>query len=409
MRNRVAITGLGVVTPFGRGVTNNWAQAIQGKCGIRKLSTVDATGLRVQYGGEIPEQDMATLSSSIDSSRMDRSVLLAIDAAHEALKAAGLGVQETGTTGVVVGTGFGTIQTKERHFLQAANDDRAISPLIVLQGMDNAAASEIAIRFGLKGINQTLFTACSSGAMAIGTAYRLIVQGYETRLLAGGVDTPITRLMIKAWDKLHLISRGRQWDQCSLPFGRNRNGFTIAEGAGFLVLENLTSARSRGAVIYAELAGFSANCDAQHLSTPDANTQANVVRSALDDAKIASDQVQYINAHGTATTVNDQVETQAIKLAFGAKAVGIPISATKSQIGHTMGASGAIEAIFTVLMMRSGCLLPTIHFQSGDPLCDLDYVPNQVRKIGPIQFALKTAFGFGGNNVALVLRNADLQ
>lgn len=406
MKHRVVITGLGLITPIGVGVTQNWQALRQGRCCIKPISSFDASNCRIKLCGEISNIDCNSLLPNIRTDRIDRSVVLSLLAAQEAIRDANLNTTQCNETGVMVGTGFGTIQTKEETYLNASSNDAGIHSLIILKGMDNAAASEIAIRFGLKGINQTIFTACSSGAMAIGDAYRLISQGHEKRVLAGGVDTPITQFLIKAWDKLHVISRCSDPTNASQPFSKGRDGFVLSEGAAFLVLEDADAAENRGAPVYAEISGFGANCDAKHLTTPDPDTQRIAINKALDDAQIRPDQIKYINAHGTGTVLNDQIETQAIKKTFGQQAYKIPISASKSQLGHMIGACGAAEAILTVLMMQNKLILPTIHYEEPDPLCDLDYVPNIAREVISMDYALKTSFGFGGANAVLVFKKS---
>lgn len=400
---RVVVTGMGLITPFGKGVPTNWKLAKAGNCAIRNLETVDTSTLGVKLGGEIPIREFKSEFPHKKLERFDRSVLLSLLAAGEAITNANLSPADCAETGVLIGTSFGTIQTKESSYLRAAIDESNIYPLIIIKGMDNAVASEISIQFGFKNINQTIMTACSSSTMALGEAFRLIKNRYVKRILVGGIDTPITYYMIKGWQKLHLISRAPKIDEIKSPFSKDRAGLVLSEGAGFAIIENDADAIARNAPIYGEIRGFGTNCDATHLSTPFADSQSKAIELALESAQTPHNQVDYINAHGTGTLVNDKVETQAIKLAFNRAARTIPISATKSQIGHTMGASGIIEVIFSLLMMTNNLLLPTINYVPGDADCDLDYVPNIPRHSQKINVILKTSFGFGGSNAVVVL------
>ena len=401
MTTRVVITGLGVITPLGDDLETNWQLLLQGKSGIDFITSFNSEALKVHIAGEIKSLDSAMMPAN--KHQLDRAVILGLIAVEKLLTDAQFYPDKSSATGLIVGTGFGTIQSKEEHYIKIGKDPSHSHPIIILTAMDNAPASEIAIKHGLKGINQTIFTACSSGLNAIGNAYRLIKDGYEERVIAGGVDSPITPNLLHNWSKLRLISRSMQPQKASKPFSKGRDGFVISEGAGFILLENYEKAIERGAKIYAEITGFSSNCDAQHLTTPDYLQQSKVIDSAIKEAGINKEEIQYINAHGTATTINDQVETKAIKNSFGTYSYQIPISALKSQLGHTMGAAGAIETIFTVLMMQRGKILPTINFEEADPTCDLNCVPNvPIEK--SIKYALKTSFGFGGNNSAIVIK-----
>ena len=408
MKHKVVITGLGLISPFGVGISKNWMFAKKGKTAIAPIKSIDTGTLWTKLGAEIPPIDFRAYFPEIRPDRMDRSTLLALIAAQEAIHQANLTKQDCMDTGIMVGTCFSTIQTKESTYLRLAETEEGISPLIFIKSMDNAASGEIAVHFGLKGINQTIFTACSASTMALGGAYRLIREGYAKRILVGGTESPITRFIIRGWEKLHLISDTQTATQLKGPFSKGRNGLVLGEGAGFLVLESDAEAKRRQASAYASIIGFGTNCDATHLSTPDAHSQSQAIHLALKNARLKPEKVQYINAHGTGTIMNDRVETQAIKLAFEKLAYSVPIGTLKSQIGHTMGASGAIETIFTLLMMRHNTILPTVNFESGDANCDLDYVPNKAREVDSLEYALKTSFGFGGSNAVLILKKEAL-
>jgi len=388
---------------MGIGVRKNWENAALAKNYIRNINSIDTSTLRTKIAGEIQDIDFKLLFPDIRPDRMDRSTLLALLAAQEALEEAKLTDEDRKKTGVLIGTCFSTIQTKESTYLKLAINEEGMSPLIFLKSMDNAAAGEIAIRFGLKGINQTTFAACSSSTMAVGEAYRLIREGYAERILVGGMESPITRFIIRGWEKLHLISDTPQYNEIKGPFSLNRNGLVLGEGSGFLVLESEKAAIKRHAKVYCSIVGFGTNCDGINLATPDADSQSLAMQLALDEAKLHKESIDYINLHGTGTKMNDKIETEAMKKVWGQEAYKVPMSATKSQIGHTMGASGVIETVLTALMMQENIILPTVCFEPGDPECDLDYVPNHCRK-KVINYSMKVSFGFGGTNAVIILK-----
>jgi 3-oxoacyl-[acyl-carrier-protein] synthase II len=404
MKNKVVISGLGLLTPMGIGVKKNWKMALKGKSYIRPIQSLSTSTLHTKIAGEIQDFNFQDYFPNSRANRMDRSTHLALVAAKEALDDAGLTETERADTGVFVGTCFSTIQTKESTYLKLAVSEEGMSPLIFLKSMDNAAAAEIAIQYGLKGINQTIITACSASTMALGDAYRLIREGYAERILVGGIEAPLTRFVIRGWEKLHLISDADHPKNSKSPFSLNRNGLILGEGAGFLMLESEKSAKKRSAKTYCSLIGFGTNCDAIHLATPDPESQSKAILSALADAKVSKKEIHYINLHGTGTKINDKIETEAVKKVWGKLAKTLPMSATKSQIGHTMGACGAIETALTVLMMENKIILPTVQYEGGDPDCDLDYVPNFPREAPQLACAVKLSFGFGGSNAVLVLK-----
>lgn len=400
---RVVVTGMGSVTPFGVGVNLLWKNLVDGHSCVDSIRRFDCSKLKCKIGGVIPDIQYENHLNIINSSKFDTATLIAMIAIQEALQEAHFEAHEISSLGLILGTGFGTIQTKEENFVNTLTFHKPIYSLIVLKAMDNAIAGEAAIQFGLKGINQTVFTACSSGLNAIGNAYRLIRSGYEECIVAGGVDTPITFYMMESWGRLRILStKNNAPKNACKPFCADRDGIVLAEGAAFLVLEEYERAKNRGAKILCELVGFSTNCDAKHITTPDYKQQALVISKTLKDANITMNEIDYINAHGTATIINDRIETLAIKEVFGENNM-IPISATKSQLGHAMGASGAIETICTIKMMENDMVLPTINLNKTDPDCDMNFVANSIRKI-KVNYALKNSFGFGGNNAALVLK-----
>ena len=286
MKRKVVVTGIGLTTSLGIGVNQNWKAALKNKTAIRPIQSLDTSTLRTHLGAEVAI-DFNAYFPNINTNRLDRSTLLGLLTAQEAIQDAQLTPKECAQTGVFIGTCFSTVQTKEATYLKLATSETGISPLIFIKSMDNAAGGEIAIQFGLKGINQTISTACSSSAMALGEAYRLIQSGYAERILVGGLDTPITRFTIRGWERLHLISDAKKSNALKSPFSKNRNGFVLGEGAGFLLLESEKAAQKRGSKIYASLVGFGTNCDAKHLSTPDSLSQSQSILLALKEAKLA--------------------------------------------------------------------------------------------------------------------------
>ena len=410
-KNRVAVTGMSAITPFGVGIEIAWEKLIKGHSCIRQIQAFETGNLKTKIAGEILGIDYNEHLSGLDIHNLDSCTILTLLTVKGLLENKDLGLTsgELREGGIIIGTGFGTICSKEENFIRVLAESKPMFPLIIPRAMDNAPASEAAIYLGLKGINQTIFTACSSGLNAIGNAYRLIKDGYENVMIAGGVDTSITKYNLEAWSKLRVVStRNHDPTGASRPFSKGRDGFVLSDGAGFLLLENYDKAVERQVPIYAEIIGFGATCDAQHITAPSFQEQARAIMLALKEAEITADDVDYISAHGTATKLNDVIETKAIKAALGEKAYAIPISSLKSQIGHTIGAAGAIELIFTIQMMLNNTILPTINFEERDDECDLNYVPNKAIKVGQIRYAIKNSFGFGGNNASLAIKNPRL-
>ncbi|KAF0134534.1 MAG: 3-oxoacyl-acyl-carrier-protein synthase II [Candidatus Saganbacteria bacterium] len=412
MKRRVVITGIGAITPLAIGVIDNWNKLIKGTSGVKKIGLFGVDNLKIKIGGELTLLEIPEELKDLSPKTLDRSTIFAIIAVNEALKSADLHEKEKRDLfriGIILGTGFGTIQAKEGNYVNILEHKKPMYPLIIPKAMDNAPASEAAIYFGLKGINLSLFTACSSGTNAIGTAFRLIRDNYEDTLIAGGVDTPITYHILDAWSKLRVLSKRNDDPQrASCPFSKNRDGFVLSEGAGFMVMESYERAQERKAMILAEIVGYGATCDALHVTAPDYLEQSNAISLAIKDAGVSINDIDYISAHGTATKLNDATETKAIKRVFKDRSYEIPISALKSQIGHTIGASGAIESIFAIQMMRHNILLPTINYTEKDEECDLNYIPNKAVDTDKIKYVLKNSFGFGGSNASIVLKNYPL-
>jgi len=407
---RVVITGLGVVSSIGLGKEAFWRALLAGQSGIKRIQSFDASLYASQVAGEIsnfPAEDFFPCGAS---ARLSRASQMALVASQMALADARLDCTncEADRVGAVVGTGLGGAEIYENQLrrLIESNNPRRVYPLSVPLIMTNAPAAEIAIRYGLKGPNMTVSTACSSGSHAIGYALDLIRSGRVDLMLAGGTEACIVPGVVAGFNSLRALSvHNNEPERASRPFDRTRDGFTIGEGAGILILETLESAKQRDARIYAEVAGYAAACEACHIVHPETTgtEQARVMELALKDAGIPPGQVDYINTHGTSTVLNDLTETNAIKKLFGAHAYRISLNSTKSMIGHTIGAAGAVEAIVCALTLHHKVLHPTINYQNPDPDCDLDYTPNHARE-KDVQVALSNSFGFGSNNACLIMK-----
>ena len=408
---RVVITGLGVVTATGCTIADFFAQLLEGRAGTRRIQNLEpalAEQLNCKIAAEVLCFDPSQHFDAKELDQLDRFSQFAVVAAKQALEDAGRGEfseEEQNRLGVCVGTAYGGIETLDSSYfsLYRKNASR-LSPLVLPRLMYNAAACQVSMRFRARGPTLAPSTACSSGSHAIGEAMRFIQHGQADWMLAGGSDAPITYGVIRAWEAMRVLApeNGDAARACR-PFSADRRGIVIGEGAAVLLLEEYEVARKRGARIYAELAGYGANSDASHITQPSVEGPARAMQLALDDAGLNPDEVDYINAHGTATRVNDVVETRAIKQVFGARAGKIPVSSTKSMHGHVMGASGAIELVATVEALRRGVLPPTANYSKPDPDCDLDYVPNQARE-QKVRAALSNSFAFGGLNAVLVVK-----
>ncbi len=408
-RPRIVITGMGVVTPLGMSVDVLWQNLLDGKCGIEPITRFDATGFPVKLAAEVKDFNPEDYIPAREVKRMDLFIQYAMAATKTALDTAGLdmAVEEADRVGVIVGTGLGGLPTLEKyHKILLERGPGRISPFFIPMLIANEAPGNIAIQFGLKGPNLSIVTACATGAHSIGDALRVIQYGDADVMVAGGTEANLTPLTVGGFNALKALStRNDAPEKASRPFDKNRDGFVIGEGAGIVVLEELEHARKRGAKIYAELMGYGYNGDAYHITapSPDGDGAIRCMRMALKDAGMSPRDVDYINAHGTSTDLNDASETLAIKQVFGNYAYKVPISSTKSMIGHLLGAAGAVEAIFSVLSMRDQVCPPTINYETPDPECDLDYVPNTARQ-HKIDVVLSNSFGFGGTNAVLVFR-----
>jgi 3-oxoacyl-[acyl-carrier-protein] synthase II len=407
MMSRVAITGIGIIAPVGVGREAVWSAIAEGRSGISRIQDFDTSHLKTTIAGVCSEFKSEDFFDEREISRMDRVSQLAIAATEFAVRDAGLsnGLLDGYDAGVVLGTGFGGQKSIEEYcgayFLNGQGRRSAIA---IPKSMYNASSSNIAIRFKARGPNITVTTACSSGANAIGQAFHLIRYGHAKRVIAGGVDAPVTPVVMDAWKEMRVLStKNEPPDRACKPFSANRDGFVLSEGAGILILEDLDLALERGATIRGEVLGYGSTADAAHITFPDPEGEAWAITRALKDAAVAPEEVDYINAHGTATKLNDVSETEAVKRVFGSRAHEIPISSSKSMLGHSMGAAGAIEFIIAVLAVENQLAPPTINYETADPQCDLDYVVEGARKT-PLRTAVSNSFGFGGNNAVLVCR-----
>ena len=409
MAEKIVITGMGAITPLGYSVAETWSNIIQGVSGVGPITQFDASEFQVRYACEVKDFHPEEHMNPREARRRDRFQQFATVAAQEALRQSGILELSFAPerVGVILSTAIGGLQTLYENFVVLDHQGpRRVSPFVIPMLMANGAAGLVAIDHGFKGPCFSVVSACASGADGIGTAWSMLRGGLIDVAVTGASEATINRLGIAAFDRLGALSRrDEDYSKTPQPFDKNRDGLVMGEGAGILVLETETHARQRGAEIFAELAGYAATADAYHITAPSENGTggAEAIRLALQVAGVEPHQVGYINAHGTATDLNDQSETRAIKAAFGDLAYNIPVSSTKSMTGHMMGATGALEAMFCVQAIREGIVPPTIHYDTPDPQCDLDYVPNQARRC-PVEVAVSNAFGFGGHNAVLVLR-----
>jgi len=406
-KRRVVVTGAGAVTPLAVGAEQSWQAICQGKSGIARITKFDPSSFKVQIAAEVKDFHPENFLSKKKIRRTDPFIHYALVAASLALDDAGLIINDSNAdrVGAVVGSCAGGMITYEKNLsaLQEGGPG-SLSPFFIPGFIANMAAGEISILSGAKGPSRCVVTACATGSHSIGDAFRLIQYGEADAMIAGGSEAYIIPMGIAGLDRIRSISRRNdEPEKASRPFDKDRDGFILGEGAGIVILEELDSAMKRGANVYAELVGYGSNIDGLHVTEPDYNTQAKCIKLALHDAAISVEDVDYINAHGTSTILNDIAETKAIKAALGEHSRRIPVSSTKSMTGHLLGAAGAVEAIFTVLTIRDGIIPPTINYNTPDPECDLDYVPNVARK-ADVTTALSNSFGFGGFNATLIFR-----
>jgi len=412
MKRRVVVTGMGVVSPIGIGVEEFKKGLFSGKSGVRRITLFDPSSYRSQIAGEVRDFDPQKYLSPKEIKRMDRFTQFGIVAAEEAIRQAGINFEEEDTSrmGVLVGSGVGglsTIEREEGNLLRGG--PQKVSPFLVPMLITDIASAQIAIRYKLSGPNLSISTACATGNHSIGEAFRVIQRGEADLMIAGGAEAAITPLGLAGFCSMRALStRNEEPEKASRPFDRGRDGFVIGEGAGVVVLEELNRARKRGASILGEIIGFGMTADAYHITQPiqDGRGIKEAMLRALKDAGVSPREVDYINAHGTSTPLNDRVETQAIKDLFGEHAYRVPVSSTKSMTGHLLGATGGVELIACLLALNEGVIPPTINYENPDPECDLDYVPNKARELN-IKTILSNSMGFGGHNAVLIVKKYE--
>lgn len=410
-KRRVVISGLGAVTPIGNSAAESFAHAAEGVCGIAPITLFDASDHKVKLAAEVKGLDLAALLGRREVKRLDRFTQFALAAAEEAVADSGLdfSAEDTARVGVSVSSGIGGLGTIEaEHSRGEQNGFDRVSPHFIPMSICNMAAGNIAIKYGLRGMCTCPVTACAGGTMAIGDAFRQIRDGYADIMLCGGAEAALTPLGIGGFSSMKALCESDDPNRASIPFDKERSGFVMGEGAGILILEEYEHAVRRGARVYCELAGYAANCDAHHITAPapGGSGAAACMRQALADAAMRPAEINYINAHGTSTPLNDKTETAAIKQVFGEATAKLPlVSSTKSMTGHLLGASGAIEAVLTALTVQNDLVPPTINYRLPDEECDLDCVPGAARRI-KVDAALSNSLGFGGHNAVLVFRKA---
>jgi 3-oxoacyl-[acyl-carrier-protein] synthase II len=413
---RVVVTGMGAVTPLGNDVAATWEAMLAGRSGIRRIQSFDPSNVDSKVAGEIRDFDAEAVMPKKEVRRNDRYVHFGWAATTEALRDAGLAnpitdEAEADGTGVIIGTGIGGINTMIRDVIEAHDlgVDR-VGPFLVTAMIPDMAAGYVAIYANARGPNYATVSACSSSNHAIGDALNIIRRGDADVMIAGGAEAGIGEIPVAAFSAMRALStkRNDEPEKASRPFDADRDGFVIADGAGILVLEELSRARARGARIHAELVGYGATDDASHITlpAPGGRGAAGSMSRALADAGLTTEDIDYINAHGTSTGPNDRSETAAIKTVFGERAYAVPVSSTKSMTGHMLGAGGGVEAIACIRAIEDGCLPPTINYEFPDPECDLDYVPNTARR-AEVRTAMSNSFGFGGHNATLIFRRYD--
>jgi len=413
-KRRVVVTGLGIVSPVGSTVASAWENILAGRGGIGPITRFDASRFSTRFGGAVAGFDVEAYLSSKDARKMDAFMHYGIAASQQAIEDCGIEINSANAhrIGVAVGAGIGGIETIERNFrgyIEADESPRKISPFFIPGSIINMISGHVSIKFGMTGPNLSLVTACTTATHSIGIAARAIQYGDADLMVAGGAEMATTPLGLGGFCSARALStRNDAPEQASRPWDRDRDGFVLGDGAGCIVVEEYEHARARGAPIYGELVGFGMSADAHHITAPpeDGEGARQCMVNALRDAGVNAEEVDYINAHGTSTPLGDKAETLAVKRAFGAHAAKLAVSSTKSMTGHLLGAAGGVEAVFCLLALRDGVLPPTINYDTPDPECDLDYVPNTARE-AQVKLALSNSFGFGGTNGSLLFRALD--
>lgn len=413
MTRRVVVTGMSVVTALGCDVLDFWERLCAGKSGVARLSRFDCTDFKVRFGGEVKDFDLSehVPIKPNEVKRLDRFCQFALAGAHKAIEQSGVDFTQGDPYryGVLLGSGIGGLnEIEQQHSKLFDRGPLRVSAFMIPKLMVNAASGNISVRWGLRGPNSAVATACASATNAIGDAFRLIQNGSADVMITGGSEAAVTPMGLSGFARMNALStRNDNPEQASRPFDRDRDGFVLAEGAGVLVLEELEYARRRGANILAEVLGYGMSADATHMTAPDpeGSGAARAMQAALDDAGTPPDQIDYVNAHGTSTPLGDRAETSAIKRVFGSHAPALAVSSTKSQLGHLLGASGGVESIVAVMILQNQVVPPTINLENQDEGCDLDYVPHEAREMR-VERVLKNSFGFGGHNACLVFGRA---
>jgi len=409
MKRRVVVTGLGMVTPLGTGVGKNWEAVCTGKSGLGPISRFDASEYPCRIAGEVPDFHAEDFMDKKQTRRFDVFIHYAIASAKMAMEDAGLKIDSSNGNriGCITGSGLGGLTTLEHyHKVLLEKGPQRISPFFIPAIIANMVPGQIAIEFGAKGPNTSIVTACAASCHAVGEAFKLIREGVSDAMITGGSESVITPLAVGGFCAMRALStRNDEPERASRPFELDRDGFVIGEGAGILILEELTHAFDRGADIYAEVAGYGLSGDAYHISAPapDGSGAISSMSMAIEDAGLKPENIDYINAHGTSTKLNDEAENRAVKAVFGDHAYKLAMSSTKSMTGHLLGGAGGVESIFSILTINRGVIPPTINYETPDPDCDLDYVPNEARK-AKVRAAMSNSFGFGGTNASLLFK-----
>lgn len=410
-KKRVVVTGIGAVTPIGNDAETSWENAKKGVNGVAEMTRLNPDDFPVKIAAELKDFDVEKYLEKKEARKMDRFTHYAIASAEMAVQDSGLVIDDSNANrvGVWIGSGIGGMETFETQFEVFLNrGHRRVSPFFVPMMIPDMGSGQVSIRFGAKGINSTTVTACATATNSIGDAFKVIERGDADAMITGGAEAPITKMSLAGFTANKALSLNPDPETACRPFDKDRDGFIIGEGAGIVILEEYEHAKARGAKIYAEIVGYGATGDAYHITAPAPNGEgaARAMKMAIDDAGLTPDNVDYINAHGTSTPYNDEYETQAIKTVFGEHAKKLAISSTKSMTGHTLGASGGIEAIFALLTIRDNVMAPTIHLKNQDEVCDLDYVPNEARD-AKVNVVMSNSFGFGGHNATLVFKRIE--
>ena len=407
-KRRVVITGLGTVNPLGNNVSASWDAAMAGKCGIGPITQFDASEFKCKLAGEVKNFDPETVVDKKEARKMARFTLLALAAAAEAIADSGLDTEaEARQIGVILSSGIGGLPTiEEQHTRGEEKGMEKVSPYFVPMSIANMAAAQIAIRFGLKGMCTCPVTACAGGTNAVGDAFHRIRDGYEPVMVCGGAESCISPLGIGGFTSMKALSTAQDPEAASLPFDARRGGFVMGEGSGIVVLEEYEHAKARGAHIYCEVKGYGLSGDAYNITTPSVDGPTRCMQMALDHAGLKPSDIQYLNAHGTSTSIGDANESKAVMQVFGDDVKNLVMSSTKSMTGHLLGGAGGIESVFTILALRDQIVPPTINVENQDPACPVDCCPNTARKM-PVKNAMKNSFGFGGTNSTIIYGLVD--